>query len=91
MNFKDFVKLVATKTGFTQKDVKEVLDASFDVMGDAMQEGSFVNVPGFGKFVAKAKPAREGRNPATGEQIMIAAKNMPKFTAAKALKEKVNA
>jgi DNA-binding protein HU-beta len=49
-----------------------------------------VSLSGFGKFKVRHNPAREGRNPATGETIQIAASRQPGFTAAKAVKDQLN-
>ena len=54
-------------------------------------DGDKVQIIGFGTFEAKEQAAREGRNPATGEKIEIAACKRPAFSASQALKDKVNA
>ena len=55
-----------------------------------MNAGEPVAIAGFGKFESKYRAARQGRNPATGETIQIAAKNQPTFKAAKGLKDALN-
>ncbi|MBV8912295.1 MAG: HU family DNA-binding protein [Acetobacteraceae bacterium] len=59
-------------------------------MGDAIARGQEVSVQGLGKFKVADRPAREGRNPATGETIQIAASRKAAFAPAKPLKDKLN-
>lgn len=73
---------------------KTVAAAVLDTLADITQRqlakpGAELTLPGIGKLKAVAKPARTGRNPATGEEIEIPAKTAVKFTAAKALKDAV--
>lgn len=73
----------------TNKAAKAVLSRVFEYVSGSLAEGHEINVPGFGKFKVNDKPEREVRNPKTGEMMTVAAKRVLKFTAAKALKEKV--
>lgn len=91
MNKKELVKAYSEKLGTTQKAAGEYLDAFVEVIADALKEGIEVKISGFGTFSVTERAAREGRNPATGETIQIAASKAPKFKAAKALKDTVNA
>lgn len=91
MNKKELVKAMAEKLGTTQKAAGEQLDALLEVITEAMVAGEDVKITGFGTFSVTERAAREGRNPATGETIQIAASKAPKFKAAKALKDVVNA
>ena len=76
-------------TKLTKKDVGAVLDAMATLAyKEVKKNGEFV-VPGIGKLVKIARKARMGRNPATGEQIKIAAKTVVKFRVAKAAKDAV--
>ena len=61
-----------------------------DVVSEELQKGEKVQIVGFGTFEVSERAAREGRNPQTGETIMIAASKTPKFKAGKALKDMVN-
>ena len=63
--------------------------ALFDQIAAAAVKGEEVTIPGFGKFTVKDRPERDGRNPATGEAIKIAASKKVAFTAAKGLKDKL--
>ena len=65
-------------------------DAVFEAIASELQNGGEVAVSGFGKFSVSDRSAREGRNPATGETIQIAASKAAKFSAASALKKQLN-
>lgn len=77
--------------GMSKKDAKHHVQAMFDILAENVADGHEINIPGFGKFRRKDKPARTARNPRTGEQMEVAAKSVPNFLAAKALKEACNA
>ena len=81
---------VAAAAGLSQGDAKAAVDAVFDGIVNSMNAGDPVAIAGFGKFESKYRAARQGRNPATGETIQIAAKNQPTFKAAKGLKDALN-
>lgn len=77
-------------SGVSKATVAAVLDTLADVAHKHLSTpGAEITVPGLGKFTVKGRAARTGRNPATGEEMEIAAKNVPHFSAAKALKDAV--
>jgi DNA-binding protein HU-beta len=67
-----------------------VLEATFAAVAEAIARGQEVSIQGFGKFKVSNRPAREGRNPATGEALHIAASRKAAFAPAKQLKDKLN-
>jgi DNA-binding protein HU-beta len=80
---------LAAKSGRTKKEVVAMMEALVKMAyTQVKKEGEFV-IPGLGKLVKVKRPARMGRNPATGEVIKIAAKTVIKFRVAKAAKEAV--
>ncbi len=80
---------LAAKTGHAKKDVVMILEALTNLAYvQVKKSGEFV-IPGLGKLVKVHRAARQGRNPATGETIQIAAKTVVKFRVAKAAKEAV--
>lgn len=89
MNKTELISGVATKLGYTKKDVTAVVDATFAAITDALVNGDKVAVAGFGVFDITERAAREGRNPQTGEAIKIPATKSPKFKASKTLKDAV--
>jgi DNA-binding protein HU-beta len=85
----EFVDQVADRAGLSKKDAGDAVDAVLETIEDALKRGSEVVFSGFGKFSVAQRSAREGRNPATGETIQIAASTVPKFSAGAALKKAV--
>ena len=89
MTKQEFVDQVADRAGLSKKDAAEAVDAFLNTVEDALKRGSDVSFSGFGKFSVSQRSAREGRNPATGERIQIAASRVPRFTAGAGLKKAV--
>ena len=91
MNKDDLASAVAAAvSNLSQADAKKAVEAVFDGVTSGMKDGVKVSVAGFGTFESRYRAARQGRNPATGETIQIAAKNAPAFKAAKGLKDALN-
>lgn len=88
MNKGDLVNEVA-KVVKTKKEAQEAVDTVFASIMDAMKKGDSVTLIGFGTFKVTKREARKGRNPRTGKEMTIKAKNVPKFVPGKALKEAV--
>ncbi|MFC3689845.1 HU family DNA-binding protein [Aquipuribacter hungaricus] len=87
MNRKELISEIASKTGLSQTDADKVLDAFQEVVFDVVAKGDdALTLPGFLKFEQGSRAAREGRNPATGETIQIAASKTAKVTAGTKLK-----
>jgi DNA-binding protein HU-beta len=89
MNKAALVDKVNEVLGTTKVQAEEVVNAIFDGITASLKKGEEVSVAGFGIFSAKKRAARSARNPRTGEIVKVAAMNVPKFRAAKALKEAV--
>jgi DNA-binding protein HU-beta len=85
----EFVDQVADRAGLSKRDAAAAVDAFLETVEGALTRGSEVSFSGFGKFSVSQRSAREGRNPATGERIQIAASTVPKFTAGAGLKKAV--
>jgi DNA-binding protein HU-beta len=90
VNNADLANSIADAHGLTKADARKVVDAVLVAIADAAAKGDEVSLSGFGKFKVKASAAREGRNPATGATIKIAASKKLSFTPAKAIKDKLN-
>ena len=88
-NKAELVDRIAKKTDLTKKDVAATVDALFETIQEALQEGEKVQIIGFGNFEVRERAARKGRNPQSGEEIQIAASKVPAFKAGKALKDAV--
>lgn len=89
MNNAELIDAVAAVTGGTKTNTKTAVDAVFAAISNSLAAGNEVSIIGFGKFKVKDSPAREGRNPATGETIQIAASKSAKFSASKTLKDRL--
>lgn len=89
MNKADIVDKVHGVLGGTKADAERAVECVIESIHAGLKKGDEVSVAGLGIFVTKARPARDGRNPRTGESIRIAATRTPKFRAAKALKDAV--
>lgn len=79
MNKNDLVNVVAEKAGLTKVDVKKVLDAFIGVTAETIKKGERISLKGFGTVEPVIRPARKGRNPLTGEMIMINERKIVKF------------
>ncbi|MDP2830172.1 MAG: HU family DNA-binding protein [Sulfuricellaceae bacterium] len=90
MNQSELILKVASISGESKKAVEAVLKTAADVILASLHEGGEAILPGLGKLTVIDKPARQGRNPATGEAIDIPARRAPAFKAAKALKDALN-
>lgn len=90
MNKTELVAAMAEQTQLSKKDAEAALKAFIDVVSEEMKKGEKVQLVGFGTFEVSERAAREGRNPATGESMVIKASKAPKFKAGKALKDLVN-
>ena len=89
MNKQALAEWVHGKLGGTKVQAEEIVDGMFDAVIDTMKKGGEVSIAGFGIFSVKGRAARMARNPKTGVQVKVAAKKVPKFRAAKALKDSV--
>jgi DNA-binding protein HU-beta len=90
VNKNDLVDAVAERTGLAKSDAARAVEAVLGTVTETLQKGDQVALSGFGTFVAKARAARTGRNPRTGEAIAIPASRVPAFKAGKALKDALN-
>lgn len=89
MNKSELIAAVAEKAGVAKSVADNAVNAMIDAVAGALKEGDKVAIAGFGNFEVKERAAREGRNPATGEAITIAASKTVAFKASKALKESI--
>lgn len=90
MNNADLAERLATDNDLTKADARKYVDGILAAIVEAAAAGQEVSLNGFGKFKLKETAAREGRNPATGATIQIAAAKKLTFAPAKAVKDKLN-
>ena len=90
MNTAELAERIASGHEMNKSQAKQVVEAVFAAIVEAAREGQEVSLPGFGKFKVAEREARQGRNPATGETIQIAASKKLGFTPAKQVKDAMN-
>jgi DNA-binding protein HU-beta len=89
MNKADIIAKVHDVLGTSKADAERAVECMIDSVVTSLKKGDEVSIAGLGIFSAKMRPARTGRNPRTGESINVPAMRVPKFRAAKALKDAV--
>lgn len=89
MNKADLIDAVRDALSITRADAERAVETIIDKVTATLKKGGEVSVAGLGIFVAKMRAGRTGRNPRTGEMIKVPAMRVPKFRAAKALKDAV--
>ncbi len=90
MNKEELATSVADEAGLGRADALRAVDAVFATIARALTAGNDVKLVGFGTFHVTHRAASSGRNPRTGEPMLLDARNQPKFTAGKLLREAVN-
>ena len=90
MNNTDLAEKLAAETGSSKVEARKAVDTVFAAIAEAAAQGEEISLNGFGKFKVKDTPARDGRNPSTGEAIKIAASKKLSFTPAIAVKDRLN-
>jgi len=90
MNKSELIDQVVAATGSTKAVVGEMLEAILERIANALNKNEEVTLVGFGAFKVRSRAARTGRNPKTGETLMIKASKVPSFKAGKGLKDAVN-
>ena len=90
MNKAELIDAIAAETQLPKKDVDAVVKSFTSIVTSTLSNKESVQLIGFGTFETSEREARTGRNPATGEEIQIAASTVVKFKAGSGLKEKVN-
>lgn len=89
MNKQALVERIAERHGVTKADAERIMDTVIDSITSTLKGGGEVAIAGLGAFKVRARAARTARNPRTGAMVNVPATKVPKFTAAKALKEAV--
>ena len=89
MNKQSLIEAVHEKIGGTKVQAEQAVDTMIESIVNSLKKSEEVSIAGFGIFSVKQRAARTARNPRTGESIQVAAMKVPKFRAAKALKDAV--
>ena len=89
MNKQDIAEKVHNVLGTTKADAERAVEARMEAIVSGLKQGEDVSIAGLGIFKTKMRAARTARNPRTGESVNVPSMRVPKFQAAKALKEAV--
>ncbi len=84
------IEEIRTKNGFTRKQSTETVETFLEIIKSTLESGEDVLVTGFGKFSVKQKAERRGRNPATGEDLMLAPRKVVTFRCSGKLRDKID-
>lgn len=92
MTKSELIELLAAKQKhLPTKDVELAVKQVLEIMGDALADGNRIEIRGFGSFSLHYRPARQGRNPKTGDAVALSGKHVPHFKPGKELRERVDA
>ena len=86
----DIIESIYEKIGIPKKDCVSIVESVFEIIKDDLDKGNDVMISGFGKWTVKAKKKRKGRNPQTGKELMIDAREVVTFRPSQVLKGTLN-
>ena len=86
----DIVERIYERVGFSKKEAADVVESIFEVVKGRLEGGEKVKISGFGNFVINEKRPRKGRNPQTGEEIVITGRRVLTFKPSQVLKRTIN-
>jgi integration host factor subunit alpha len=86
----DIVERIYEKVGFSKKEATDVVESIFEIIKERLEKAEKVKISGFGNFVINAKRPRKGRNPQTGEEIVISGRRVLSFKPSPVLKKSIN-
>ena len=90
LNKIDLVINLIEKLGLSKQDSASAVEATFEIMRASLESGNDVKISRFGKWSVKAKKARKGRNPKTGESMIVTARNVVTFKPSPTLRDEIN-
>jgi integration host factor subunit alpha len=86
----EVVRIICEKMGFTPKESTEIVDQVFGILKETMEDGKKIKISGFGIFVVRQKRPRKGRNPKTGEEMVISGRRVVTFKPSTVLRKALN-
>ncbi|BEH10498.1 MULTISPECIES: integration host factor subunit alpha [Geobacter] len=86
----DIVEQIYERIGFSKKESAELVERVFGLIKETLERGEKIKIAGFGNFVVKDKADRRGRNPQTGDEIIISARKILTFKPSQVLKSSIN-
>ena len=90
MNKNDLIQQLSDRSGMAKHDAAKAVDGVFELITESLVKGEEVRLTGFGVFVVATRAGGKGRNPQTGEEIVIKPSKQPRFRPGKQLKDSVN-
>ncbi len=85
----DLVEVIYERVGLSRKEAAKAVDTVLEIMKDSLRRGEKVKISGFGSFIVNQKRARRGRNPQTGDPLIIGSRCVLSFKASEILKERL--
>jgi integration host factor subunit alpha len=85
----DIARTVHERVGLSKKESGQIVETVLDSVRQALEKGEDVKISGFGHFMVREKRTRRGRNPKTGEEIMISPRHVVTFRASQLLKQRL--
>jgi len=86
----DIVEIIQQKIGFGRKESTEIVEQVFGIMKETLESGEKIKISGFGNFNIRAKRPRKGRNPQTGEEMVISGRRVVTFKPSPVLRKALN-
>lgn len=86
----ELIEAVYEKVGFSKKEATDLVELVFESIKEELCKGGSVKISGFGKFKVRGKKERKGRNPQTGETMMISARKVLTFAPSRILRDGIN-
>ncbi len=86
----DIVERIYEKVGFSKKEATDVVESIFEIIKGHLEQGEKIKISGFGNFVLNTKRPRKGRNPQTGEEIVISGRRVLSFKPSPVLRKAIN-
>ena len=85
------VEMVHNEVGLNKREAKELIECFFEQIKKSLEDGNDIKLSGFGNFILRNKSSRPGRNPKTGEEVMISERRVVTFKSGLKLKSKLEA
>ncbi len=86
----DMVKIICEKMGFALKESMEIVEWVFEILKETLEGGEKIKISGFGNFNIRAKRPRKGRNPKTGEEVVISGRKVVTFKPSLVMRKALN-
>ena len=86
----DVIERVSERAGFSKKEAAEIVEMVFETLKENLENGKNIKISGFGNFMVRKKKMRKGRNPQTGDEIKISARDVVTFKTSQVLKNTLN-